>query len=151
MEKCFTPSEIKKLKDELSYLEKEKRREVANKLKHAASFGDLSENSAYDDAKTEQSMLESQILKLRETLKEAKVVEKKSGSGTVQIGSKILVKENGDEKKMEIVGGTESDPSQGKISCESPLGKAFLNKKKGDVCTVQTPSKEKKFEILDIN
>ncbi len=151
MEKHFTPEGIQKLKKELERLEKEKRKEVADKLKHAASFGDLSENSAYDDAKTEQSMLESQISKMRETLKEARVVEKKKGSSTVQVGSKITVEEKGARKEMEVVGGTETDPSQGKISAESPLGRAFLGKKKGDICIVETPSNKKEFKILNIS
>ena len=138
------------MKDELSYLEKEKRKEVADKLKFAASFGDLSENSAYDDAKNEQNILETRISKLRETIKEATIIEKGSGGESAQIGSVLEVKIDGKKREIEIVGGAEADPLKGKISCDSPMGKAFLNKKAGDSCTVKTPSGEKIFKILKI-
>ncbi len=151
MKKCFTKEGIEKLKDELSYLEKEKRKEVAEKLKFAASFGDLSENSAYDDAKNEQNILEVRISKLRETIKEATVVEESNGNGAIQIGSSVTVKSGSEEKVFEITSGTDSDPFKGKISCESPMGKAFLGKKKGETVNVKTPAGEKKFKILEIN
>jgi transcription elongation factor GreA len=151
MEKYFTKEGIEKLKKELAYLEKEKRKEVADKLKFAASFGDLSENSAYDDAKSEQNILETKISKLRDTIKEAKVITREEGTSSVQIGSVVEVEINGSTKKMEIVSGVEADPISGKISCESPMGKAFLGKKEGDVCLVETPSGEKEFKILNIN
>ncbi len=150
MENCFTKTGLEKLKKELSYLEKEKRKEVADKLKFAASFGDLSENSAYDDAKNEQNILETRISKLRETIKDAKIIEGKEGEDFVQVGSRLEVEINGGKKELEIVGGAEADPVNGKISCDSPLGKAFLNKKSGDTCTVKTPAGEKKFKILKI-
>ncbi len=150
MDKCYTKEGLKKLKEELQYLEKEKRKEVAEKLKFAASFGDLSENSAYDDAKNEQNVLETKIAKLRETIKEANVVETAQGDDFVQIGSKVTVKTNGEKKQYEIVGGNEADPFQGKISCDSPMGKAFLKKRVGDKCSVNTPSGEKIFEIIEI-
>jgi len=151
VKKCFTKEGIEKLKKELQHLEKEKRKEVAEKLKFAASFGDLSENSAYDDAKNEQNILETRISKLRETIKEAKVVEEKDGSNVVQIGSVIKTKEGEKEKELEIVGGSDANPFNGKISCESPIGKSFLGKKEGDVVLVKTPSGEKEIKILQIN
>lgn len=152
MKKRFTKEGLEKLKKELAYLEKEKRKEVAEKLKFAASFGDLSENSAYEDAKSEQSMLENRIAKLRETIQEAEVVESSKGEKFVQIGSVIEVEtEGGQRKKFEIVDGSESDPMSGKISCESPMGKAFLDGKEGDSCKVQTPAGEKIFHIVEIN
>lgn len=150
MKKCFTKEGIEKLKEELSYLEKEKRKEVAEKLKFAASFGDLSENSAYDDAKNEQNLLETKIARLRETLKEATIIESSEGSDVVQIGSRLEVETNKKKTMIEIVGGTDADPFSGKISCDSPMGKSFLGKKKGEVCIVNTPSGEKKFKILKI-
>ncbi len=151
MKKCFTKEGMRKLKEELAYLEKEKRREVADKLKFAASFGDLSENSAYDDAKNEQNILETRISKLRETIKDATVIEKGKGKESVQIGSVLEIKIDGKNKEIEIVGGAEADPLKGKISCDSPLGKALLNKKVGESCSVKTPSGEKEFKILKIN
>jgi transcription elongation factor GreA len=151
MKKIFTKEGVEKLKKELSYLEKEKRKEVAEKLKFAASFGDLSENSAYDDAKNEQNILETKISKLRETIKNATVFESNEKKDFIQIGSLIEVESNGKKNKIEIVGGTDADPFSGKISCDSPMGKAFIGKKKGAICMVQTPSGEKKFKILKIN
>ncbi len=150
MQKCFTKEGLEKLKKELQYLEKEKRREVAEKLKFAASFGDLSENSAYDDAKNEQNMLETQIAKLRETIKTATVIESSERTGFVQIGSKIKLKADKEKIELTIVDGSEADPSQGKISCDSPMGSAFLNKREGDVCIVSTPKGERKFTIIKI-
>ncbi len=150
MRNCFTKKGLEKLKKELAYLEKEKRKEVADKLKFAASFGDLSENSAYDDAKNEQNILETRISKLRETVKNAKIIEGKGGENFVQIGSRIEVKIDGKTKELEIVGGAEADPVNGKISCDSPMGKSFLDKKSGDMCVVATPAGEKKFKILKI-
>ncbi len=150
MKNCFTKKGLEKLKKELEYLEKEKRKEVAEKLKFAASFGDLSENSAYDDAKNEQNILETKISKLRETIKEAHIIEEKEGKDFVQIGSKIKIKSGGEAKEIEIVGGTEADPFAGKISCDSPMGKAFLDKKEGEECVIKTPGGEKKYKILKI-
>ncbi len=150
MSKCFTKEGLEKLKKELDYLEKEKRKEVAEKLKFAASFGDLSENSAYDDAKSEQNMLETQIAKLRETIKTANVIDSEEKVDFVQIGSKIKAKGEKGERELEIVDGSEANPAEGKISCDSPMGEAFLNKKKGDTATVQTPNGEKEFVIIKI-
>ncbi len=152
MKKCFTKQAIEKLKEELYRLENEKRNEVAEKLKYAASFGDLSENSAYDEAKDEQNMLESKISQLRQTIKEATVIEKEEeGSGVVQMGSKITVESNKEEEVFEIVSGTEADPLSGKISCESPIGKSFLGKKISDDCSVKTPSGEVNYKIKKID
>ncbi|MEA2092536.1 MAG: transcription elongation factor GreA [Patescibacteria group bacterium] len=149
MKKCFTKEAIEKLKKELYRLENEKRNEVAEKLKYAASFGDLSENSAYDEAKDEQNMLESKISQLRQTIKEATIIEKGEGS-VVQMGSKITVESDGKEDVFEIVSGTEADPLNGKISCESPIGKSFLRKSIGDKCFIGTPSGEVKYKIKTI-
>ncbi len=151
MGKCFTKEGLEKLKKELQFLEKEKRKEVAEKLKFAASFGDLSENSAYDDAKNEQNMLETQIAKMRETIKTAVVISPEENLGFVQIGSKLKVKAEKEIIEIKIVDGSEADPSQGKISCDSPMGSTFLNKREGDVCVVSTPKGEKKFTIIKIN
>ncbi len=151
MEKRFTKEGLDKLKKELQHLEKDVRKEVAEKLKFAASFGDLSENSAYEDAKSEQSMLETRIAKLRETIKDATVIEKNNGEEFVQIGSVIEIgTTDGKDRVLEIVGGNDSDPMKGKISCESPMGKAFLDRKVGEVCIVMTPAGRKEFKILKI-
>ncbi len=150
MNKCITKEGLENLKKELQYLEKERRREVAEKLKFAASFGDLSENSAYDDAKSEQNMLETQIARLRETIKTATIVDSEKKANFIQIGSKVKIREGRKERDIWIVDGQSADPSQGKISCDSPMGSAFLNKKVEDVCVVETPVGEKKFKIISI-
>jgi len=150
MKKCFTKEGLEKLKKELAHLEKEKRKEVADKLKHAASFGDLSENSAYDDAKNEQNMLETRIAKLKETIKSAEVVENEEGRDFVQIGSQIEIEIDGKKKTIEIVDGAEADPVSGKMSCESPMGKALLGKKEGDVGVMKTPSGKKEVKVVRI-
>ncbi len=150
MNKCFTKEGLEKLKKELQYLEKDKRKEVAEKLKFAASFGDLSENAAYDDAKNEQNMLETQIAKLRETIKTAVVINSNEKLGFIQIGSKIKIKSEKENIEIEIVDGSSADPAQGKVSCDSPMGSVFLNKREGDVCIVSTPKGEKKFTVIKI-
>lgn len=150
MKKSFTRKGLEKMKKELVFLEKTKRKEVAEKLKAAAAFGDLSENSAYEDAKNEQSMLETRISKVREIIKNAEVVSMSEDTDIVQIGSNITVETEDGKHEFEIVGGTEADPFQGKISCDSPLGKAFLKKREGDVCSINTPSGEKKYKIKKI-
>ncbi len=151
MKKIFTKAGIEKLKEELIYLEKIKRKEVADKIKTAAAFGDLKENSAYSDAKDEQTVLETRVAKIRETLKDAEVVDEGSCSlGIVCVGSKVSVEENGNEIIFEVVGETESDPFQGKVSSDSPIGRSLLDKREGDVCLVETPSGEKKYRIKKI-
>ena len=149
--KKLTKKGYEKLKKELEYLKKEKRKEIADKLKKAAAYGDLSENAAYEDAKEEQSNLETKIAKLKHTIKNAEIVEHDDNADWVQIGSKVKVKVDGKEKEFEIVGGTESDPFEGKISCESPIGKALLKKPKGSKAKVETPKGEKVYKILDIS
>ncbi len=147
----LTKEGYKKLEEELKHLEKEKRREVAEKLKSAAAQGDLSENAAYEDAKDEQTAVETRISKLRGMLKNAEVVERDERAEWVQIGSRVKVKMNGKEKVFEITGGTQSDPFEGKISYKSPIGKALLQKPKGAQCKVETPSGVKTYKILDIS
>lgn len=151
MKKSFTREGLEKLKKRLAFLEKTKRKEVADELKAAASFGDLSENSAYEEAKHEQNMLETEISKIREAIKNAEVVEMDKDSKLVQIGSRIVVETSDGKEEFEIVGGTESDPFAGKISCDSPLGKALIGKKEGESTAVQTPSGEKSYKIVKIN
>lgn len=146
----LTKEGYEKIEKELEYLESKKRKEVSDKLKQAASYGDLSENAAYEHAKEEQSSVETKISKLKAMLKNAQVVTQSDHTGWVQIGSKVKVQFDDKEKVFEIVGGTESDPFSGKISCESPIGKALLGKPKGAKCKVQTPTGEKLYKILEI-
>ncbi len=149
-ERYLTKEAFDKLKKELSFLETTKRREIAEQLKQAKSYGDLSENAAYDDAREAQSLLEGRIAEIRDKLANSKVVEK-SSNGLAGLGSNIKVKSDGEEREFSIVSPEEVDIAKGKISNESPLGKAFLGKKKGDFCEVETPSGKIKFKIISVN
>ena len=142
-----------KLQEELEYLITVKRREVAQKLKEARSFGDLSENAEYDEAKNEQAILESKINELELLISNATVVEDDDISvNEIGVGSIIKIKdiELDEIEDLQIVGSTESDPDNGKISDESPFGKAMLGKKVGDVVEVEAPIGIVKYEILKI-
>ena len=151
-EKIITYEGKRKLEEELEYLENEKRREVSDRIKEARSFGDLSENSEYDDAKNEQAKVEKRIFDIKETLVNSKVVKKQGkNSTTVGIGSTVKVKMNGAERTFVIVGKEESDISAGKISLESPVGSALLGKEAGQKVEACGPNNNKiKLEILGL-
>ncbi|MBQ4363290.1 MAG: transcription elongation factor GreA [Oscillospiraceae bacterium] len=142
-----------KLVEEKEYLVTVKRKEVAQKLKEARSFGDLSENAEYDEAKNEQAILESRINELEILISNATVVDDDEISvHEVGVGSYVKLKdlEFDEVETLQIVGSTESDPDNGKISDESPIGKAALRKKVGDIFEVEAPAGLIKFEVLDI-
>jgi transcription elongation factor GreA len=151
MENYLTPEGFEKLKKELEYLKTVKRKEIAKRLKKAISFGDLSENAAYEEAKNAQAFLEGKILELEKIINGAKVL-KNIKKDCVGIGSKVSVKSEKDEEEMnfQIVGENESNSFEGKISHESPLGIALFGKKEGDVVEVKTPEGDEKYEILEI-
>lgn len=143
-----------KLQEDLEYLVTVKRREVAQKLKEARSFGDLSENAEYDEAKNEQAILESRINELELLISNAVVVEDDDISlDEIGVGSVIKIKdlELDEIENLQIVGSTESDPDTGKISDESPIGRAALHHKVGDVFEAETPAGLLKFEVLEIS
>lgn len=143
-----------KLQEEREYLVTVRRKEVAQKLKEARSFGDLSENAEYDEAKNEQAILESRINELEILIANATVVEDDEVSvHEIGVGSFVKLKdlEFDEIESLQIVGSTESDPDNGKISDESPIGKAALKKKVGDVFEVEAPGGVIKFEVLDIS
>jgi len=150
MAKYLTPEGLEKLKKELDYLKKVKRKEIAEMLKHAASFGDLTENAAYQEAKEAQGFLEGKISELEKLIKEAKIVEKIGGAGWVQIGSIVILNSAKKKQKFKIVGATEANFLEGKISIDSPLGKALLNKPEGAIVEVETPQGKMKYKILKI-
>lgn len=129
-----------KLEEELHYLETEKRAEVGERIKVAREFGDISENSEYDDAKNEQANLEARIAEINRTLSEATVVTTPKRSSAVHIGSKVTVDMGGRERVFTIVGGAEADAAAGKISNESPVGSALLMHKKGDEIETTGPT-----------
>ena len=129
-----------KLEEELHYLETEKRVEVGERIKVAREFGDISENSEYDDAKNEQGMMEARIAEISRILSEATVVNTPKRSSKVNIGSTVTVEMGGRERVFSIVGGAESDVASGKISNESPVGSALLGHKKGDTVKTTGPT-----------
>ena len=130
----------KQLEEELHYLETEKRAEIGERIKVAREFGDISENSEYDDAKNEQGMMEARIAEISRILSEATVVNTPKRSSKVNIGSTVTVSMGGRERVFTIVGGAESDVAAGKISNESPVGAALLGHKKGDVIKTTGPT-----------
>ncbi len=143
-----------RLQEELEKLVTVRRKEVAEKLKEARSYGDLSENAEYDEAKNEQGMLEAQIADLEVIIANAVIVDDDSiNLDEVGIGSIVKLKDFDLDEIIEyqIVGPTESDPDNGKISDESPIGKACLKKRVGDVFEVEAPVGTLQFEVLDIN
>ena len=143
-----------KLVEEKEYLVTVRRREVAQKLKEARSFGDLSENAEYDEAKNEQAILESRINELEILIANATVVEDDEISvNEIGVGSYVKLKdlELDEIEELQIVGSTESDPDEGKVSDESPIGKAALKKKVGDVFEVEAPVGVIKFQVMEIS
>jgi transcription elongation factor GreA len=151
----LTPEGLEKLKKEIEYLSVDKRREVAERIKEAREFGDISENSEYDDAKNEQAMLESRIASLEDKLRSASVIDATElSSDIVRVGSVVNVKDEGSGKSLQytIVGSTEAAPGENKLSNESPVGKALLGNKRGDVVKVQLPSgKARELKITKID
>ena len=143
------------LKTELEELSTVKRREVAERIKEAREFGDISENSEYDDAKNEQAMLEARIASLEEKLRSASVIDASElDSDVVRVGSLVSVKDEGSGKSLKytIVGSTEANPSENKLSNESPVGKGLLGRKKGDTVKVQLPNgKNRELKITKID
>ncbi len=150
----LTQEGLDKLKEELDYLSNDKRREVAERIKQAREFGDISENAEYDAAKNEQAMLEARIAQLEEKLRSAQVIDSSDlGTDVVRVGSVVNVKDevSGKSEKYTIVGSAEADPSERKISNESPIGKALLGRRRGEEVAVATPKGERKLKITKID
>lgn len=145
---------LKKLEEELEYLKTVKRREIAERIKQALAFGDISENSEYDEAKNDQAHVEGRIVQIENMLKHAKVIdEDEVNTDNVSLGSKVklLDMEFDEEVEYSIVGSTEANPSKFKISNESPVGSALMGKKEGSVVEVVAPEGVIKFKILKIH
>jgi transcription elongation factor GreA len=152
-EVILTAEGYEKLKQEIEFLQTEKRREVAERIRVAREFGDIAENAEYDDAKNEQAMLEHKIAQLEERLLSARVITKKEISkDTVSVGSKVRIRDVAAKQTFEyhIVGSAEANPAENKLSNESPVGKAIMGHKKGDVVEVSAPRGTTKFKILEI-
>ncbi|MBA2385057.1 MAG: transcription elongation factor GreA [Actinobacteria bacterium] len=152
-EVILTPEGYEKLKQEISTLSTERRREVADRIRVAREFGDISENAEYDDAKNEQAMLEHKIATLEDRLANARVID--SGDvdlSVVSVGAKVRLKDVAANQTVEytIVGSAEANPSELKLSNESPVGKAIIGKKKGETVEVSAPRGSLKYKILDI-
>ncbi len=150
----LTKEGMAKLRQELDYLKTEKRKEVSEKIKEARSFGDLSENAEYDEAKNEQAEVESRINTIVNMLKYARVIDDSEIEGdTVGLGVTVVIREVGesDDEVYTIVTTTETDPAQGKISQESPVGKALMGHKVGDTVTVESPVGKIDFEVISIS
>lgn len=149
----LTPEGLKKLEEELEHLKSVKRREVAERIKIAIGYGDISENSEYDDAKNEQAFVEGRVITLEKMLRNARIINNEDVDlNAVSIGSIVTLKdlEYGDTVEYTIVGTAESDPFQNKISNESPVGKSILGKQKGSVVEVSVPAGTIQYEIIDI-
>ena len=152
-EVILTYEGLKKLENELESLKSVKRREIAERIKQALSFGDISENSEYDEAKNEQAQVEVRIVQLETMLKHAKLIDEDDiSTELVSLGAKVKLKDmdSGEEVEYYIVGSTEADPSKSKISNESPVGIALMGKKEGAVVEVSVPDGIIKFKILKI-
>jgi transcription elongation factor GreA len=152
-EVILTPEGYEKLKQEIEFLSNAKRREVADRIRVAREFGDINENAEYDDAKNEQAMLEHRIATLQERLLAARVIEKgEVTTHVVSIGSRVRLKDMDANETVEyhVVGSAEANPAEHKLSNESPVGKAIMGRKKGEVVEVSAPRGALKFKILDI-
>jgi len=150
-----TKEGLAKLKEELEYFKDVRRKDVAKRLKEAISYGDLSENSEYEEAKNEQAFIEGRIIELEKMIDNSKIITEgiKSTDATVQIGTTVTVQNLTDDDEPEtytIVGSTEADPTINKISNESPIGSALLGKTKNDVIKVKAPAGIMEFKIMKI-
>lgn len=150
MTRFITEEGLKKIKEELENRKTTIRQNIANAIKEAKEQGDLSENAEYSEAKRQQAENEARIAELEFMLKEATVVTRDSKTDMVQMGSKVKAKWNGSEMEFTIVGSNEANPSEMKISNESPLGKGFLGKKRGDEIEVETPSGKVSYKIIEV-
>jgi transcription elongation factor GreA len=153
-ETLITEEGLEKLKEELNYLQTDKRREVADRIKDAREFGDISENAEYDDAKNEQAMLEQRISQLQDRLRRSTVIDDKAvDTEQVTVGAVVHVKDqkSGKSQKFKLVGAAEADPAEQKLSNESPIGKALIGAKKNEVVTVEVPrGPKRKLKVTKI-
>lgn len=139
---------LKKLKDELHLLETVKLKEIAKKIAEARDLGDLAENSEYHEAKERQSFMYGRAQDLKYKIKNAKIIEDCAKGNEISVGCSVVLKNDQKEMKFELVGSEESDPLNGKISVDSPIGKAVMGKKSGEKVTVNTPAGESVYEVI---
>ena len=149
--KFITKDGLEKLKEELNYLKTSKRQEISKRIQNAKELGDLSENAEYSEAKEQQALNESRVVELEETFKNVETIDDRhSKSDFVNIGSTIKAKNGKIERTLTIVGSNEADPSEGKISNESPLAISFLGHKIGEKVEVETPKGKVEYKIIEI-
>ena len=149
----LTPTGYEKLKAQIEELETVERRRVADRIREAREFGDISENSEYDDAKNEQAMVEQKIAQLEERLTRARLIEKKDvPKGVVAVGTRVRLKDMDANETIEyvIVGSAEANPREQKLSNESPVGRAIIGRKKGETVEVAAPRGSLKYKIVDV-
>lgn len=149
----LTEEGLQKIKEELEYLKTVKRPEISDKLQKAIAEGDLKENANYHDAKEQQSFMEGRIRDLEDTLRRSQIIVNNGPSSVIRVGSTVTIAEIGfedEEEEYRIVGVHEANPSKGLISNESPIGRALLGAKKGQIVSVETPRGETEFKILKI-
>ena len=150
MEYFLTKEKYEELKNELEHLQKEGRIDIADRLKKAKDYGDLSENAEYSEAKESQAQMEQHIVELENILRNSVIIKKTAGKGIIDIGATVKVEKNGKTLEYTIVGSNEADPDKNLISNESPLGRMFMGKKPSDVVEVETPKGKIKYKILVI-
>lgn len=148
--KKITKTGLEKLRQELDYLKKDKKKELADRLQVAISYGDLSENADYQEAKEEQNSMEARINELERTIRQAVVVSDETTGDKIGIGSVLTIKSVDGQEEITIVGSEEADPLQGWISFSSPLGKNLIGKKKGDKIQVETPDGPISYEVVSL-
>lgn len=151
MDKYLTKEGLEKLKQELDHLKKEERIKIAEELKEAISFGDLSENAAYDEAKENQAFLEGKIVELEKLINSAKVIEENNGNhGWVQVGSFVVLDDGKNKEEYQIVGEEEANPMEKRISFKSPLGQSLMNKPKGASVEIKTTKGSIFYKVVGI-
>lgn len=149
----LTEEGLKKVEEELRYLKRVKRKEIAEKIRNAVTFGEIAENAEYNAAKNEQAFIEGRILALERIIENYELIDnEKKDPNCVSLGSEVLVEDLKSKKEIKyiILDYVESEPDCGKISISSPIGKAILGKKKGDVVEIRVPAGSLKYKILDI-
>jgi transcription elongation factor GreA len=153
-QELVTPEGLEKLQQELLYLTEVRRKEVADRIRQARDFGDITENSEYDDAKTEQGLLERRISEIQRRIRNVKVVDpSEARTDAVDLGTRVTLRvtgKKGEERTFQIVGANESDPTNGKLSHASPVGRAVLKRRVGEKVTVSTPRGSTEYEIVNV-
>lgn len=147
----LTPEGLERLKEELRNLKQVRRKEIADKIERAKELGDLSENAEYQEAKDEQAFMEGRILELETVLNTATIVTSTGGTKQVSIGNTVRVRQNGDEHEYTIVGMSEADPTHGKISNESPLGRSLIGRQAGEAFEVRVPKGTVTYRVVEIS